>query len=345
MNSDRSVEELRSALLGWYAKNRRDLPWRRTRDPYAIWISETMLQQTRVAAVLPYYERFLTRFPDLESLASAPGEEVLARWAGLGYYYRARNLQKAAQSMAEAGRFPGDYETIRTLPGVGDYTAAAVASIAFGLPHAVLDGNVFRVLSRLRADPTDISSAKGRKHFSAIADSLLDREQPGPFNQALMELGATVCLSKNPHCLLCPIAQHCAAKRLGEQSRFPVNRKKQVSVKEERTLFWIERENQVLAWQRPLTERLMPGFWELPEMEQLPGIKPGRVLGAFRHGITIHDYTFSVVQCKPPVAIGCCEWLPLSGLGARPISTIFNKALKVVHKLARSAAAAGLQSR
>jgi A/G-specific adenine glycosylase len=340
MSPDLPAETIRSELLEWYAKNRRDLPWRRTRDPYAIWISETMLQQTRVAAVLGYYERFLKRFPDFSSLAGAPEDELLAHWAGLGYYYRARNLQKAARVMVEAGEFPTDYERIRGLPGVGDYTAAAVASIAFKLPYAVLDGNVFRVLSRLLADSTDISSGKGRKHFAALANSLLHREQPGDFNQAVMELGATVCLNKNPHCLLCPVWQHCAAKRLEQQNRFPVNRKKQVSVKQARTLFWIEREGHVLAWQRPATARLMPGFWELPESEQLPGIDPGQLLGAFRHGITVNNYMFSVVSCPPPAAAGDCQWLPLNDLSARPISTIFNKALKMVRKPARHAAAA-----
>ena len=176
---------VRADLLSWYRVHRRDLPWRRTGDPYAIWLSETMLQQTRVTAALPYYERFLKLFPTIEALANAPEAELLACWAGLGYYARARNLQRAAKAMK--GRFPKSHAAIRELPGVGDYTAAAVASIAFGLPHAAVDGNVLRVLSRVYADDTDVAKALGRKRFTAIADLCLDLESPGDFNQALME--------------------------------------------------------------------------------------------------------------------------------------------------------------
>jgi A/G-specific adenine glycosylase len=332
MLSDRDADELRRDLLTWFQEFQRDLPWRRTKDPYAIWVSEAMLQQTRVAAVVPYYERFLTCFPDFQSLAAASESDLLAQWAGLGYYYRARNLQKAAQSMVHAGAFPSTYDAIRLLPGVGDYTAAAVASIAFNLPHAVLDGNVFRVLSRLFADPADISSTKGRKHFSALADSLLDRQQPGAFNQAVMELGATVCLSKNPQCLLCPVAVRCAARRNGTQNLFPVKGAKQVSVRQDRTLFWIEKDGAVLAWQRPANLRLMPGFWELPEHAQLPSAVPSRRLGSFRHGITVHSYSFDVVECEPPSDTGLCQWLPTAALHTLPASTIFKKALAAVRR-------------
>src|SRR3984885_2087066 len=191
---------IRRKLLEWYRKHKRDLPWRRTQDPYRIWISEVMLQQTRVAAVIPYYERFLTLFPNASALASAAEQNLLAAWAGLGYYSRARNLQKAARAIVELPRFPKDYAALRQLPGVGDYTAAAVASIAFGAPHAVLEGNVLRVLSRLVAERGDIKSQVVRRSLGALAETLLDRRRPGEFNQALMELGATVCLPKQPLC-------------------------------------------------------------------------------------------------------------------------------------------------
>ncbi|MCU1293512.1 MAG: A/G-specific adenine glycosylase [Bryobacterales bacterium] len=342
MLSEREVAELRRDLLTWFDEFQRDLPWRRTKDPYAIWVSEAMLQQTRVAAVLPYYERFLTRFPDFQTLAAASESDLLAQWAGLGYYYRARNLQKAAQSMVDAGAFPTTYDDIRLLPGVGDYTAAAVASIAFDLPHAVLDGNVFRVLSRLIADPTDISSTKGRKHFSALANSLLDRQRPGAFNQAVMELGATVCLSKNPQCLLCPAAAHCLARQNGSQNLFPVNKAKQASVRQQRTLFWIESDGAVLAWQRPADSRLMPGFWELPERAQIPSAVSSRSLGSFRHGITVHSYAFDVVECKLPWDPGICQWLRLSTLGTLPVSTIFKKAMAAVNRLQKQTASAAV---
>jgi endonuclease III len=188
--------------LRWYAAQHRDLPWRRTRDPYRIWVSEIMLQQTRAEAVIPYYERFLERFPSIAALAAASAEEILASWSGLGYYSRARNLHKAARQMG--GLFPSGYQAIRELPGVGDYTAAAISSIAFGLPYAVLDGNVLRVVARLTNDSADISAGRTRARFREIAQQWLDRRQPGAFNQAMMELGATVCLPRVPRCEYLP---------------------------------------------------------------------------------------------------------------------------------------------
>jgi A/G-specific adenine glycosylase len=340
--SEPQLAALRRDLLTWFDKFQRDLPWRRTRDPYAIWVSEAMLQQTRVAAVLPYYERFLARFPDFQSLAHASEADLLSQWAGLGYYYRARNLQKAARSMAETGTFPSNYNEIRTLPGVGDYTAAALASIAFDLPHAVLDGNVLRVLSRLFADSTDISSGKGRKHFSRLADSLLDRQRPGAFNQAVMELGATVCLNRKPQCLLCPVAGYCLARHNGTQDLLPVNKAKQVCVRAERILYWIESDGAVLAWQRPASSRLMPGFWELPEHAQLPAVVPGPTLTSFKHGITIHSYTFNIAQCAQPAESGECEWLRLSSLNTLPVSTTFKKAIKALNRVRKNAFSASL---
>jgi A/G-specific adenine glycosylase len=318
------LKRFRASLLQWFAEQRRDLPWRRTKDPYAIWVSEIMLQQTRVAAAIPYFERFLARFPDFTALASAPEEDVLRHWAGLGYYYRARNMQKASQQMLELGRFPTDHETIMSLPGVGDYTAAAVASIAFDLPHAVVDGNVVRVISRLFA------SDDNRKQIAKVAGKLLDVERAGDFNQAMMELGATVCLPRNPHCLLCPVAKMCKALELGVQDKFPVQKVKAKNKQIERDLFWIERRGKVLAWQRPESARLMPGFWELPEREHLPAAKPTTELGAFRHGITVHDYRIKLWRTPAPGEFGDCRWLEICELPHLPLSTIFKKALKFV---------------
>ena len=222
MLSSQQTEQFRHDLLVWFQRHKRDLPWRKTRDPYAIWISEVMLQQTRVAAVIPFYERFLSRFPTAKHLADAPQEDLLAHWAGLGYYYRSRNLQKAARQISIRGCFPATHDEIRELAGVGDYTAAAVASIAFNLPHAAVDGNVFRVLSRVLNDTTNIASLDGKRHFAAQADQLLDREQPGHHNQALIELGATISLPKNPQCLLCPDQTQSDAARTGTQNVLPV---------------------------------------------------------------------------------------------------------------------------
>jgi A/G-specific adenine glycosylase len=321
------LKEFRRILLNWFGRQKRDLPWRRTKDPYAIWISEVMLQQTRVAAAIPYFERFVARFPDYQALAAASEEDVLRHWAGLGYYYRARNLQKAAELMTEPGGFPREYDAILALPGVGDYTAAAVSSIAFDLPHPAVDGNVVRVVSRLFA------LYAGRKEIAEIAAQLLDRKQPGDFNQAMMELGATLCLPKNPQCLLCPVAKFCGARKLGLQQEFPAQKTKTKNVEIERDLFWIERDGRVLAWQRPADAQLMPGFWELPEREHLPGAKPKDELGGFRHGITVHNYRITVWRTAVPSKLENCRWLEVGGLSGLPLSTIFKKALKIVVRL------------
>lgn len=321
------LKEFRRSLLNWFGQQKRDLPWRRTRDPYAIWVSEIMLQQTRVAAAIPYFERFVARFPNYQALAAANEEDVLRHWAGLGYYYRARNMQKAAELMTELDGFPREYDAILALPGVGDYTAAAVGSIAFDLPHAAVDGNVVRVVSRLFA------ANAGRKEIAEIAAQLLDCQQPGDFNQAMMELGATLCLPKNPQCLLCPVAQFCGATELGLQQEFPAQKTKAKNVEIERDLFWIERDGRVLAWQRPADARLMPGFWELPEREHLPGAKPKDELGVFRHGITVHNYRVTVWRTAVPSKLENCRWLEVDGLNALPLSTIFKKALKIVVRL------------
>jgi A/G-specific adenine glycosylase len=327
MLSASEIGQFRATLLDWFARHKRDLPWRRTRDPYAIWISEIMLQQTRVAAVVPYYERFLARFPDYGALARAAEAELLAQWAGLGYYYRARNMQKAARLMVENGCFPSNYGEIRQLPGVGDYTAAAIASIAFDLPNAVLDGNVLRVLSRVFDDATNIASTAGRRRFSELANELLDRAAPGEFNQALMELGATICLPENPQCLVCPVAELCRARANGTQSQLPVKIVARRNVQEQRTVFWIEQAGKLLLWQRAADSRLMPGFWELPEAAQLEGLANGRKLGSFRHTITFHNYRFEVMEASAPEDAGGCEWVPLEELSRLPLSTIVKKAL------------------
>jgi A/G-specific adenine glycosylase len=318
------LKGFRISLLNWFDGQQRDLPWRRTKDPYAIWLSEIMLQQTRVAAAIPYFERFLARFPNFGALAAAEEEEVLRLWAGLGYYYRARNMHKAAKCVSELGAFPNDYEAILELPGVGEYTAAAVASIAFDLPHAVVDGNVVRVISRLFAANGD------RKQVAHLTGQLLDRKRPGDFNQAMMELGATVCLPQKPHCLLCPVGKMCQAQETGAQNEFPVRKIRAKNKEIERRLFWIERSGKVLAWQRPADARLMAGFWELPEKEHLPEVAPARELGAFRHGITVHNYRIKVWRAAAPVQFGNCQWLEIRKLDHLPLSTIFKKALNVI---------------
>jgi A/G-specific adenine glycosylase len=289
-----------------------------------------MLQQTRVSAVIPYYQRFVARFPHLESLAEASEPDLLAHWAGLGYYYRARNLQKAAQQVVASGRFPDCYESILQLPGIGEYTAAAVASIAFNLPHPVVDGNVYRVLSRVMNDRTNIASSRSRKHFTVLAESLLDRTRPGDFNQALMELGAPVCLPKKPLCLLCPVSGLCEARKSGTEEALPVNIKPRLSIEETRILLWITKDEKLLLWQRPRSARLMPGFWELPEPQHIPGARIADKLGTFRHGITHHNYSFEIHVASAESIPESLRWIELSQLLELPISTVLRKACKLV---------------
>jgi A/G-specific adenine glycosylase len=319
-----------SQLAEWYAQGHRDLPWRRTADPYRIWVSEIMLQQTRAAAVIPYYHRFLERFPTVEALAEAAEPEVLALWSGLGYYSRARNLLGAARQIAARGAFPRQYDELRQLAGVGDYTAAAVASIAFGEPRAVLDGNVLRVVARMENDAGDIGASKTRERFRAVAESWLDRRQPGTFNQALMELGATVCLPRRPLCPQCPLRGQCQARQQGTVDQLPV---KLGAVRPERieaVLLLVRRGRRILLRQRPATERRMAGFWDLPAPEHLPGARAGADTGKFRHTITHHHYTFTVKAARAPKRLpagSLFQWLDPSEGDDIPLSTTAKKAL------------------
>ena len=305
---------IRRRVARWYIRNQRDLPWRRTRDPYAIWISEIMLQQTRVAAVVPYYERFLARFPDAASLAQASEAEVLALWSGLGYYSRARNLQRAARQIADTRRFPDNYEDIRQLPGVGAYTAAAIASIAFGLPYAVVDGNVRRVVARLAND--------AKADMQAVSDGLLDPREPGRSNQALMELGALVCLPREPLCGSCPLVSWCAARRHGTQADLPPQRVKPETVYLKRTLLLIQRHNMILL----TSSTRVHGFWDLPEL--FPGAHAGKRLGSFRHAILNRQYVFEVRAGSAQKAPREMRWFRAGELHGIPLSTTARKALQ-----------------
>jgi A/G-specific adenine glycosylase len=284
-----------------------------------------MLQQTRVVAVIPYYHRFLERFPNVEALAAAAESDLLACWSGLGYYSRARNLQKAAREMN--GAFPADYESIRALPGVGDYTAAAVASMAFGMPYAVLDGNVVRVLSRLSNEVGDVGSLSTRRRLQDLADELLDRRRPGMFNQAVMELGATLCLPKQPQCLLCPLAECCEARQAGTENQLPVKLRRIEPVKLQRTLLVIQKDGDILMWQRTADSRRLAGFWELPESHLLPSVKLGERLGEFRHSITNHNYVFSVNIATVDKRPTGYQWVSARQLEKFPLSTASRKAL------------------
>jgi A/G-specific adenine glycosylase len=277
------TRSFRRALLSWYDQHRRDLPWRRDHDPYGIWISEIMLQQTRVAAVLDRYARFMLRFPTVQVLAAARESSVLAAWSGLGYYHRARRMHNAAKIIAgeRGGVFPRSSEEWLELPGIGRYTAGAVASIAFDEPVAVVDGNVERVLQRICGDAT------GKEVAWQRAESLLDRERPGDFNQAMMELGATVCTPRTPHCLICPVHSLCVTR--GVETARP-----QATRKNKETYYALARQgDSVLLVQRAADASVMAGMWELPELA--PGLFNGDApLLRVRHSITDTDYRVSV---------------------------------------------------
>ena len=252
-------------LLSWYDGAKREMPWRGSRDPYLIWISEVMLQQTRVETVLPYFERFVDRFPNVESLAAADLDDVLALWSGLGYYRRARQLHRAArQIVATGGSLPSTVDGLLKLPGVGPYTAAAVASIAFGVVTPVLDGNVERVCSRILALESDPRRGTARRELLAAATGLLDAERPGDSNQALMELGATICTPRSPQCGICPLASACRGLAGGDPERFPRLAPRRKPKRQKRVAVVVRRGGRILLFRRPEDSQLLAGFWEIP---------------------------------------------------------------------------------
>jgi len=264
-----SPSHLRSRLLRWYARHRRDLPWRRTRDPYAIWVSEIMLQQTQVTTVLPYYDRFLARFPDVAALAEATEEEVLGHWSGLGYYRRARSLHAGAREVVARhhGRVPSDPTTLRELPGVGRYTAGAIASIAFGLPQPILDGNVRRVLARIHAcDGARIGWAQEKRQLWEEAARLAEGVRPGDLNQALMELGALVCTPAAPACPRCPVRSSCRARAEGDPEIYPARRPRPATRSVRVAVAWVRRRDRMLV-ERPGEGNPLRGAWDLPAVE------------------------------------------------------------------------------
>ncbi|MEN8183165.1 MAG: A/G-specific adenine glycosylase [Myxococcota bacterium] len=271
----------RASLLRWYRRHRRDLPWRRTRDPYAIWISEAMLQQTRVETVLPYYQRFLGRFPDIASLAGAELDDVLGHWAGLGYYSRARNLKRAAEMVMDRfeGSLPDEATELQRLPGVGRYTAGAIASIAFDRPDPVLDGNVTRVLTRLRGIHEDVGRPEVRARLWDEAAALARGANPGDLNQALMELGARVCTPRSPCCQVCPLRRSCQAEKEGNPEALPHKAPRARPRRVRAGAVWLRRRGRALAVRRP-EQGLLGGLWELPGAPLARGARPEASLAA-----------------------------------------------------------------
>ena len=340
--------KLRSELLAWYALNRRDLPWRNSHDPYAIWVSEIMLQQTRVAAVVERYQAFMARFPSLLSLALAPEQDVLALWSGLGYYRRARMLHKAAQFVADhyQGNLPATSEALRALPGIGVYTAAAIGSIAHGEPVAVVDGNVERVLCRMAGweSASRAGAAALRRRIEELAARLVDPKHPGDFNQALMELGATVCLPRNPQCQACPVCADC--KTRGEHKTPPRPRMLSreighaLSVRMGRKSKKVRGpgSREVLLEQRPATRTVMPGLWELPALRS--AAVPERDLRmTVRHSIMQVNYYVRIRTVFEDdiealtAAEGERRWVPLADAADMALTGLARKVLSRAHLL------------
>jgi A/G-specific adenine glycosylase len=319
----------RRKLLDWYDRNRRVLPWRRDHDPYRVWVSEIMLQQTRVAAMIEHYKKFLHRFPTIEKLAGAREASVLVAWSGLGYYRRARMLHAAAKRVAKehGGRFPASAKELRALPGIGRYTSAAIASIAYGEPIAVVDGNVERVLERL------LGGRLAEEESWENAEKLLDRERPGDFNQAMMELGATICLPRQPLCLMCPVNQWCGTRGELEKTGKGVRQ-----IKKEIYYALDCRDGLVFLVQRPKDVSLMPGMWELPEMSEIPGElkharndknngKDMKAILTLRHSITVTDYAVRVRQtAAPDQSIG--KWIVQDRIESLPLTGLARKILR-----------------
>ncbi|MDO8520368.1 MAG: A/G-specific adenine glycosylase [Deltaproteobacteria bacterium] len=321
---------MKKKLLIWYSRYKRDLPWRRTKDPYAIWLSEVMLQQTTVETVIPYYHRFLKRFPSLQSVAEASEEELLKLWAGLGYYNRIRQFQKAAKEIEarHKGRVPADFDALLQLPGFGPYTAAAVASIAFGIPRAVVDGNVMRVISRVMNYGQDITLSGSKKFFQETALTWLDEKNPGDFNQAVMELGATVCTPKNPRCTQCPVQKLCLAFKTGNAAALPVKTKKIIYKKETNICFIYLKNGKVLLQKREEGE-ILAGQWEFPSKKttQIPKHSAPKISHAIMNRrISIIPQLVDLNQTSAK-KLPDGRWHALNQLNLLPLTTITRKVL------------------
>lgn len=347
--TDETISFIREELLAWYQQQKRDLPWRREKDPYKIWVSEVMLQQTRVKAVIPYYERFIKKFPTLQSLADADEEEVLKAWEGLGYYSRVRNLHSAVKEVSQkyGGKVPDDPEKMAKLKGIGPYTLGAVLSIAFDKKLPAVDGNVMRVFSRMFLLYDDISLVSTRKKMENLALALIPDEAPGDFNQALMELGATICTPKSPQCLLCPVQSVCEAFRQGKEQELPVKKKGKDPIVSEMIFLIITYGYEALIEKRP-NDGILAGMWGLPtigkktadleqfleqncpELNRFPKII--REIGKFQHIFSHKHWNVEVLQVeletKPDKIPNCWRWVEFSDLKQYPFPNVYRKAFQ-----------------
>lgn len=348
---EKKLKELRRSLLEWYYKNKRDLPWRKTQDPFSIWLSEIMLQQTTVKTVIPYYEKFLKKYPDFKSIAKAKESDLLKAWAGLGYYNRIRNFQKAARHIAKnlKNKVPQKKEELITLPGLGSYTSAAIASIAFNEAVGVVDGNVKRVLSRLFTYEKEIKTSKADKYFQEKVDYLLDKKNPGDFNQAMMELGACICTPKNPLCLLCPLQKYCLAFKKGVVLNYPLQTKK-IKYKDQYLLAVVFKSQDYFFIRKRDEKEIMASMWEIPffeisgkeswdsetikaflKKENFPHLGDLEEISKLRHSIMnlrIKIRSFQLKLKKKYKMPLQGKWIPISDLSTYPLTTMTRKILE-----------------
>ena len=356
------LEDLRRSLLTWYAGHRREMPWRDTRDPYAVWISEIMLQQTRVDQVIPYYERFMSRFPTVQDLGRAPLDEVLKTWEGLGYYARARNIHRAAKQIVarHGGRIPDDPGQISALPGIGPYTSGAILSIAYGMDRPVLDGNVVRVLSRLFHITDDPAVSATKKRMASLAERLLAKGRAGDFNQAMMELGATICTPRQPGCGECPVATHCIAGRtLSDPSVLPYKKQRKQRPHHHVDAGVVSKGEELLIVRRPL-EGLLGGLWEFPggiategadredqlvkELKRVLGIdiRVDRAFATVKHAFTHFEITLRGYFCTHLGGDARhregndCQWVRMGGLKDYAFPRAHNRLIEAMSKDAES---------
>ncbi|HEX5481911.1 MAG TPA: A/G-specific adenine glycosylase [Terriglobia bacterium] len=340
----------RAALLRWYHEHARSLPWRGTQDAYRIWISEVMLQQTQIATVIPYYERFLRAFPELKCLAAARFEKVAAQWSGLGYYRRARHLHLAAQKIMSdfEGKFPSDYGQARTLPGVGHYTACAVLSMAYRVPLAVLDGNVARVMARFYAVKGNLQDAEFRRFVDLKLRDLISTRKPGDFNHAMMELGQTLCLPLRPQCQACPLGSGCLARRTGSPEDYPEPRTRR-AIERHYLAVAIIRKERKMALVRGLDDGLLNDLWNFPaafgdserqaamnlklKLKAVTGARCriGAAAGVVRHGITFRSIRVSLHSAEiPHDCEGSFRWLSSQSLDRAAVSQLARKIANAV---------------
>jgi A/G-specific adenine glycosylase len=321
------VKQLQKQLLEWYRGQKRDLPWRQSKDPYAILLSEIMLQQTTVRVVIPYYQKFLKAFPTVVALARAPEEKVMALWSGLGYYSRARNLIKAAKEISKLKTFPDTFDELLKLPGIGPYTAAAVASIAFGQEVAAVDGNVIRVVTRLFDIDADVGSSAGKEKIAALATRLIKDQPPSEHNQAMMELGATICTTANPSCMLCPLMKHCQSRQNATTALRPIKRKNRRQEPWLWEMYLVRKGQKIALVKNENGTPWLKNTWVLPGCATQ--LKTSKAPPAdFRHSIT-HHKIFVKIHEKPEYDLTelKCRWIRPDQIDSLGVSSVVQKAL------------------